>query len=49
MSRDKAEGFFDVNSSANRSEAFDRSTSFKAAYVIEARSKIEFRVGSGNP
>ena len=49
MSRDRGEGVFNAKSSANRNEAFDRPTSFKVAYVAEARSKMEFRVESGNP
>ena len=49
MSRDRGEGVFNAKSSANRSEVFDRPTSPKTAYVTEAKSKMKFRVGSGNP
>ena len=49
MSRERGVGVLNSKSRANRREAPDRPTSFKAAYVVEARSQLEFRVGSGNP
>ena len=49
MSLERGDGVFNAKTSANRKKTFDRPTSSKAAYVAEARSKMEFRVECGNP
>ena len=49
ISHERGDDVFIAKSRANRNETFDRPTSFKTAYVAEARSKMGFRVESWNP
>ena len=46
---ERGEGVFNIKSRANHREAFDQPTSFKAANVVEARTRMAFRGVGGNP
>ena len=48
ISRERGEGVFNAKSGVNHREAFGWPTSSKAAYVIEARTRMAFRGKGGN-